>query len=271
MPPEACIPTKSRPDSLPDHQRSNTSMTGRPECPLLRACSGKPLRSAQRETGSMTAQARLRNEATRRAERHRQEIGDALRERRLSAELSQAVVAKAAGMTRNRYGLLESGRLSSLTIDETNRVAGVLGLDVAIRLYPGGRPIRDAGHGRRLGTFLGWANRPLVGRVEVPITNVAAPRDRRAWDAVLFGHGERTVVELEMRLTDVQALRRRHELKRRDDPTQNFLLLIADTRHNRRVIAEFAQLFADLPRLRPGMVRTALEAGRHPPTGLLLV
>jgi hypothetical protein len=33
-------------------------------------------------------------------------------------------------------------------------------------------------------------------------------------------------------LRDVQAVRRRHELKRRDDPTDSFVLLLADTRHN---------------------------------------
>jgi len=93
----------------------------------------------------------------------------------------------------------------------------------------------------------------------------------RAWEAVLFGHGERTACELEMRRRDVQAVRRRHDLKRRDDPTEHFLLLIADTRHNRSAVAEFEALFADLPRLRPSEVHRALEAGQHPPTGLLFV
>ena len=95
--------------------------------------------------------------------------------------------------------------------------------------------------------------------------------ERRAWDACIYGLGERTAIELEMRLRDVQAVRRRYELKRRDDPPEHFLLLIADTRHNRRVLAEFGDLFQDLPRLRPSVVRACLAAGRHPPTGLLLV
>jgi hypothetical protein len=74
-----------------------------------------------------------------------------------------------------------------------------------------------------------------------------------------------------MRLRDVQAARRRIELKRRDDPTDAFLLLVADTRLNRRVMAEFPELFEELPRLRPSGVRSALEAGALPTTGLLLV
>ena len=177
----------------------------------------------------------------------------------------------AAGMTRNRYALLESGRLATATIEEVNAVASVLGLELSLRIYPGGRAIRDAGHGRRLGTLLSWVRRPLVGRVEVPLSNGGDAREQRAWDAVLFGDRRRTAIELEMRLTDVQAMRRRHELKRRDDPTEQFLLLIADTRHNRRVLAEFADLFVGLPRLRPGAVRATLERGEHPPTGLRLI
>ncbi len=74
-----------------------------------------------------------------------------------------------------------------------------------------------------------------------------------------------------MRLRDGQAAERRINLKRRDDPTDQFLLLVADTRTNRRVLAEYPDLFADLPRLRQSNVIAALQAGRHPPTGLALV
>jgi hypothetical protein len=97
------------------------------------------------------------------------------------------------------------------------------------------------------------------------------PIDLRGWDAVLFGDGRRTGVELEARLTDVQALTRRHNLKRRDDPVDHFLLVVADSRHNRRVLREYAELFADLPHLRTAMVRKQLAAGQHPPTGLVIL
>ena len=93
----------------------------------------------------------------------------------------------------------------------------------------------------------------------------------RAWDCVLTSPEGRTAIEFEMRLRDIQALRRRIDLKRRDDLTSWFILLVADTRNNRRVLAEFAEMFADLPRLRPTRVHAALIAGRHPGTGLVLV
>jgi hypothetical protein len=88
---------------------------------------------------------------------------------------------------------------------------------------------------------------------------------------MLFGHGLRTAIELEMRLRDVQAVRRRHELKRRDDLTERFILLLADTRHNRTVLAAFAELFAGLHKLRRASVLAYLERGEHPPTGVVLI
>jgi hypothetical protein len=174
-------------------------------------------------------------------------------------------------MSRNHYRSLESGRAASADVGDLNRIAAVLGLEIALRAYPGGLPTRDAGHAGRLSRFLMMAAPPLAWRLEVPLPAVPDRWERRAWDALLFGRDERTAIELEMRVRDVQAVRRRHELKRRDDPTENFLLLVAETRHNRRVVAEFAELFNELPRLRPTAVKAALEAGRHPPTGLLFV
>ena len=209
--------------------------------------------------------------ANRRARTQAENVADELRERRLSLGLSQAVVAGASGMSRNHYASIEAGTDPDVTLSELNRIAAVLGLDLSVRVYPGGRGVRDAGQAERLIEFLRQCRSPLTWRIEVPLPALAERWERRAWDAVLHGHGERTAVELEMRLRDVQATRRRHELKRRDDPTEHFLLLIADTRHNRGVVAELGELFADLPRLRPSEVRRAMELGQHPGTGLLFL
>lgn len=174
-------------------------------------------------------------------------------------------------MSRVHYGRIENGHAPGLTIDEINRVAAALGLTPSLRMYPGGSPVRDAGQATRLLRFLAPVTAPLRYRLEVSLPSVADRFEQRAWDAVLFGDGTRTAIELEMRLRDVQALIRRVDLKRRDDPTESFLLLIADTRTNRRVLAEYAGLFLDLPRLKPSRVMAALKAGQHPPTGLVLV
>jgi transcriptional regulator with XRE-family HTH domain len=208
---------------------------------------------------------------TRRAERQVGEIGDELRERRLALGQSQEHVAGASHLSRGRYRLIELGRATNLTIVELNRIAAILGLDPFIRIYPGGPPVRDAGQASRLSTFLADVRQPLAFRVEVSLPWAEGRSEQRAWDAVLFGSGRRTAIELEMRLRDVQALRRRIDLKRRDDPTEGFLLLIFGSRANRRLLEEFAALFEDLPRLRRKAVRDRLIAGAHPPSGILLV
>ena len=119
--------------------------------------------------------------------------------------------------------------------------------------------------------FLRQVRTPLSYALEVPLPALPDRPEQRAWDAVIRGGGKRTAVELEMRLSDGQALERRINLKRRDDQTEGFVLLVADTRTNRRVLAEHPDLFGDLPRLRPSRVHAALSAGAHPPSGILLV
>ena len=65
----------------------------------------------------------------------------------------------------------------------------------------------------------------------------------------------------------MQATTRRHNLKRVDDRVDHFLLVVADTRHNRLVMREFASLLGDLPHLRTADVLSCLRAGKRPPTG----
>ena len=199
------------------------------------------------------------------------ELGEEFRERRLASNLSQNEVASSARMARNRYGRIENGRCPYMTLAELNSIAAVLGLALSIRVYPAGLALRDAGHARKLTGFLDWVAPPLTYRTEVPLPIVEGREERRAWDSMLFVDQRRCAVELEMRLRDVQAVLRRMDLKRRDDPTESFILLVADTRRNRRVLAEFDGLFRDLPRLRPTDVRVTLTGGRLPPTGVLLV
>jgi len=209
--------------------------------------------------------------ANRLFDRHAHELGDEFRERRVTIGMSQAQIASAARVPRNRYGRIENGRCPNLTLAEIERIASVLGLDASVRAYPAGPSVRDAGQARKLSSFLSLVHPPLASRTEVSLPIVEGRPDRRAWDAVVFNGRARCAIELEMRLRDVQALLRRIDLKRRDDPTERFVLLIADTRRNRLVLAEFAAMFVDLPRRRPSDVRAALSAGQLPRTGLLLV
>jgi transcriptional regulator with XRE-family HTH domain len=219
----------------------------------------------------MPTATRALDRGTQLALRHAREVGEEFLERRLILGQSQEHVAASCRVSRGRYGQIERGQVTSTTILELDRIAAVLGLSPSLRLYPDAAPVRDAGQARRLIQFLESVREPLSYRVEVALPPQVDRPERRAWDGVIGGTSMRTAIELEMRLRDIQAVRRRFELKRRDDPTDHFLLLVADTRNNRRVLAEFEGLFADLPRLRPTAVKAALAAGRHPGTGIVLV
>lgn len=174
-------------------------------------------------------------------------------------------------MSRWTYSRIENGARTSTTIDELAQVCAALGLDLSIRAFPGGEPLRDAAQVRRLATLLDAAGSPLTARTEVPLPRSIDHPDLRAWDAVLFGGGKRTGIEMEMRIHDGQELERRFTLKCRDDPVDFALLAIADTVHNRRVLAENSRLFAGLPRLRRALILRVRRAGRHPPSGLVIV
>jgi transcriptional regulator with XRE-family HTH domain len=186
--------------------------------------------------------------------------------------LSQRTVAEAAQISRAAYGRIERAEAASLPISVAFRVSAVLGLDLSVRLYPGPEPIRDAGQASRLGRLVASVGLPLRYRTDVPLPSPPlGPPEQRAWDLEIRGHGERTTIELETRITDVQeATLRRHGAKRRDDPADHFLLVLADSRHNRALLRDRGPLLADLPRLRTATVPGALRAGRHPPTGLIL-
>lgn len=141
------------------------------------------------------------------------------------------------------------------------RAAAVVGLDLPLRTYPGAGAIRDEAHVRllerlraRLGPGVGW-------RTEVPLPN---PGDRRAWDAMVVASSDRIGTEAETRARDAQDLQRRLALKRRDGGVDHVILLLADTRHNRRFLREAGQgLRADLPV--PGrLALQRLSAGESP-------
>jgi transcriptional regulator with XRE-family HTH domain len=208
---------------------------------------------------------------TRRAHRILLEIGEELREARVTLGLSQRRVATAVGISQSWYSRVETSFAPGVGLVDLSRIAAVLGLVLSVRLYPGGSGLRDAGQSLRLARVLSHVREPLTHGSEVPLPARPDRAEQRSWDAMLFGLGRRTAVEVEMRLRDVQDVERRHHLKRRDDPTEGFLLVIAATRANRRVLAERPDVFPNLPRLRPSLVFRELAAGRHPPTGLVLV
>jgi transcriptional regulator with XRE-family HTH domain len=147
---------------------------------------------------------RLVDIGTRRASRSLVSLGDEFRNRRVSIGISQQIVADAARVSRSSYVLIEQGRMSSLSIAAASRVAAVLGLELAVRAYPGPSPLREVAHAKRLARVLEHVSHPLSYRTEVALPQLPGRIEQRAWDALISGVGRRTGVEMEMRIRDAQ-------------------------------------------------------------------
>lgn len=212
---------------------------------------------------------RIQAQATRRAQRMLLSLGDDVRHARLASGVSQKQIGREARMSGSSVSRVEAGKLNGLSVADAVRIAAAVGLDLSIRTYPAAHRPRDVAHARRLAAFLANVAPPLRYRTEVPLATLVDRPEQRAWDAVIFGRGEETNIEYEVRLHDIQAQLRRVGLKYRDGGGTRLLLVVADTRANRRVLSEF-DVLSDLPRLRTSAVLNALRRGEHPPAGLVL-
>jgi hypothetical protein len=144
------------------------------------------------------------------------------------------------GISDSQFGRCE---LDGLTIEQLALAAGGVGLRPRIRLYPDDDPIRDIAHARLLERFGRRLAPGIRWRLEVPIS--ASP-DRRAWDANLSVADEIDALEAETRVRDGQALWRKVQLKRGDDPRVRFvIILVADTHANRGAIAAVRESLRD--------------------------
>jgi len=160
---------------------------------------------------------------------------------RRNAGLSQAIVAARVGISPSQYSRIERGLSPNVPIPVVARIAAVLGLDLSVRLYPVGDPIRDAAQLALLERLRVRLHSSLSWRTEVPLPR---PGDPRAWDAVIRGfrtpagsENVRGSVEAETRPRDVQALGRKLALKERDGGADWLILLLAETRSNRAFLA----------------------------------
>ena len=94
--------------------------------------------------------------------------------------------------------------------------------------------------------------------------------DRRSADAVIDAPKLAALIEAETRIDDVQALERRISLKQRDLRLARVILLVADTRHNRDVIARVPALRERFP-VTTRACLSALARGRDPGGDALVI
>jgi hypothetical protein len=165
---------------------------------------------------------------------------------------------------------IERGDVPFVPLANLARLMAVVGLELSVRAYPAGPPIRDGAHRALIERLRARVSAGIAWRFEVPLPIIG---DQRAWDAVLLIGTQQVAIEAETRPRDVQALQRRVALKRRDDPGIGaVVLLLADSRHNRKLVRdESTALRADLP-VAGDVVLEALAKGRDPGgSGLVLV
>ncbi len=182
-----------------------------------------------------------------------------LRDARMRGGLSRETVGRAIGLPRSVVERIEAGTRRTTSI-EYALFGATVGLDVRTRAYPAGDPIRDAGQVRLLERLRRNLDPRLRWQTEVPLR---IEGDRRAWDGLINGHGWQLAVEAETVLTDLQAVERRLNLKRRDGEIDHVLLVVADTARNRRALRSSPGAFADLVG-RPRDTLAALRSGRDP-------
>ncbi len=188
------------------------------------------------------------------------QYADELRNARLSAGLSQARVGAAAGVSQRTVSRIETGQRPFPDLATAARVARIVGLDLRIQCYPAGTRLRDAGHVALIHRFLARLPDSVGRRLEAPV----APADPRAWDLLLGAGSTRVGVIAETRIHDLQDLLRREHRKQVDSGVDRLLLLVADTRHNRRVLDDAFPLLRESFPMRTRGVLQALSAGQAP-------
>ena len=180
-------------------------------------------------------------------------LGSEIRLARVGAGLSVDATALAAGISNAEVSRIERGlspRVAAITLA---RLGAVVGLEVSIKAFPGGDPLRDAGQHALIATFGRALHASLRWAVEVPLPVTG---DLRAWDGLVAGAGWRYGVEAEMRPTDEQALLRRLRLKERDGQVDGIVLVLPETRAARAFLrAASAELRVTFPVAGPTALR----------------
>ncbi len=208
-------------------------------------------------------------EAQRRVRRQLQDVLDDLRNARLAAGLPQAAVGRALGVSHQQVSFWEGGS-GTRDVVRLAQWAAVLGLEVSVRAFAGGSPLRDAGQLRVLERA-----RAVIGEVwswstEVPVTT--NQYDRRAFDAVLTRGSGRVALEVITRLTDAQSQVRAALLKQEAGTVDRLILVLAQTRRNRAALAAAAPTLRPSFPAGPRSVLAALRLGHIPDAnGIALV
>src|SRR4051794_4282987 len=76
-----------------------------------------------------------------------------IRDARLALGLSQASVARQAGLSRSKVGRIERGEYLRVPLIEMATLSAVVGLQLSVNAFPVGTPLRDRAHAGLLERF----------------------------------------------------------------------------------------------------------------------
>jgi transcriptional regulator with XRE-family HTH domain len=203
------------------------------------------------------------------ADRSARVVGAEVRNARQNAGISIRDAARAVGIGASTLGRIERAELPNVSIRQLALACAAVGLELAVRPYPDGDPIADAAHAALLERVRACLPKGTPWRTEVPLPMAG---DRRAWDAMALVKRAPVVFEAETHLRDMQALARKLELKRRDGGASLVVLVVADTRHNRAVLATHREALRAAFPLDTRAVLAALRSGRAPSaSGIVMI
>jgi transcriptional regulator with XRE-family HTH domain len=184
--------------------------------------------------------------------------------------VSQRAIAKELGWSQSEVNRLERFGFPSVPAVRLCELGSVLGLDLSASFHPVGDAIRDAGHQKVRSRFVRLvASPPYVITHEAPFP---AMGDIRSWDLLLRLDDFLVGIEIETRVRDIQACVRRIRARERSGGVDEIIVVLADTAHNRRIVAELREALGERFGTKPRALIDALRSGRRiPGSGVILI
>lgn len=189
-------------------------------------------------------------------------VGADVRGARRGAGLSLRAAAASVGLDHATFARIERNHIENLSVRNLALACAAVGLVLSARAYPAADPARDAPQLRLLARFRARLPDSAPWQTEVPLP---LPGDLRALDGHTRLRGYSIGVEAETRLTDVQVVARKVQLKKRDARIDVMVLLISDTQANRSALALHREALRGAFPLDTRAVMAALAAGEPPP------
>ena len=200
----------------------------------------------------LQARTRIDRETKRRAGAVRRALGTEIRTLREDAGVTQASVAREAGISASELSRIEAGIVAA-ALETLVRISIALGGDLLVRLIPGaGVPIRDRYQAPMIEGLLRIVHRRWKRFLEVPVHRPV----RGVVDLVLHDpdEGVGVAAEAQSQIRRVEQQLRWHNLKSDGlvsgselplgQAHISRLLLLRDTPANGRLVDEFAETFA---------------------------